>query len=224
MESAINSVDLGARRIVQMFWDPEPVNDRSAGQPVWCLGHSYQHTHDAKGDDQVGAASNAEHSVSSAQKTPPEAPDALAGKAIPIPPVNAPETPPESFSSSFSSSLAYGEHEEQQQQQQQQNIENGWPQGFLDDFSSRFWMTYRSEFETIAKSSDPKAASSLSFAMRMRSQFGADQSGFSSDSGWGCMIRSGQSLLANTLAMVQLGRGMKLKLSSLCDIHWVAYL
>jgi cysteine protease ATG4 len=201
MESAINTVDLGARRIVQMFWDPEPVNDRSAGQPVWCLGYSYDNSHDVKVDAHAQGPTHTEQRVSTAQKIPPEAPGPSTGKTIPLPPVNAPETPPESFSSSFSSSLAYGENGEQQQ-----HIESGWPQGFLDDFSSRFWMTYRSEFETIAKSSDPKATSSLSFAMRMRSQFGADQTGFSSDSGWGCMIRSGQSLLANTLAMVHLGR------------------
>ncbi len=42
--------------------------------------------------------------------------------------------------------------------------------------------------------------------MRLKTSFG-DQSGFSSDTGWGCMIRSGQSLLANALIINRLGRG-----------------
>lgn len=43
MESAMANVDLGRyRRIVQMFWDPEPSNDTTQDQPVWCLGEQYQ--------------------------------------------------------------------------------------------------------------------------------------------------------------------------------------
>ncbi|PHH72202.1 hypothetical protein CDD83_5006 [Cordyceps sp. RAO-2017] len=44
--------------------------------------------------------------------------------------------------------------------------------------------------------------------MRIKSQL-SEQAGFSSDSGWGCMIRSGQSLLANSIAMLKLGRGWR---------------
>ncbi|KAJ9134747.1 Cysteine protease [Pleurostoma richardsiae] len=40
----------------------------------------------------------------------------------------------------------------------------------------------------------------------MRLKVLGEQGGFTSDSGWGCMIRSGQSLLANTLAICYLGR------------------
>ncbi|KAJ4255071.1 Cysteine protease atg4 [Fusarium torreyae] len=193
MENAMANVDLGRyRRIVQMFWDPEPTNDVAHDQPVWCLGRSYKLS-DKK------STKPEDHDP----QTPPSAPktdsdpDANTQDASrpPNPPTNAPETPPESISSSFSSSLAYDDPAN----------DGGWPAGFINDFESRLWMTYRSEFEPIPRSTNPQATSSLSLSMRLKSQLG-DQSPFSSDSGWGCMIRSGQSLLANAIAMIRLGR------------------
>lgn len=164
-------VDLGRyRRLVQMFWDPEPANDASTDQPVWCLGRPYQLSDKTR-----------QESISSATLS-----------------TNPPETLPEPSSWSFSS-LAYEEPTRDG---------GGWPQGFIDDFGSRFWMTYRSGFDSIPKSCDPGAISVLSLSMRLRSQLG-DQVGFTSDSGWGCMIRSGQSLLANAMALLRLGRGMR---------------
>ncbi|KAH6890994.1 hypothetical protein B0T10DRAFT_560266 [Thelonectria olida] len=189
MEAAMANVDLGRyRRIVQMFWDPEPTNDTAQDQPVWCLGRQYK-------------LSDTSHSKSndSGAPTPPSttAPEADSTDPTPPahPPANAPETPPDSISSSFSSSLAYDDPA----------AGGGWPQEFLSDFESKFWMTYRSEFEPIPRSTKPQSTAALSFSMRLKSQLG-DQSDFSSDSGWGCMIRSGQSLLANTMGMVRLGR------------------
>lgn len=164
------SVDLGRyRRLVQLFWDPEPANDTDTDQPVWCLGRTYQLSDKSKQETVSPAIQSA----------------------------NREETPPESSSGSFSSSLAYEEPAQDG---------SGWPQAFIDDFGSKFWMTYRSSFEPIPKSRDPVAVSLLSLPMRLKSQLG-DQAGFSSDSGWGCMIRSGQSLLANAMAFLRLGRG-----------------
>ena len=95
--------------------------------------------------------------------------------------------------------------------------DRGWPKEFLDDFESKIWFTYRSNFPAIKKSGDskPTAVSTL-----LRSQT-VDQGGFTSDSGWGCMIRSGQSLLANTLLILRLGRGME----NWCplDGHYLTY-
>ncbi|KAI5919681.1 protease required for autophagy [Camillea tinctor] len=173
------TVDLG-RRIVQMFWDPEPTNDIVRDQPVWCLGSSYR----------LNNSPSPKPDPSSQPETPAKDPLQT--------PAQLPETPPDSTSSSFDSSLAYDEAP----------LDGGWPPAFLDDFESRIWMTYRSEFELIAKSSDPKALSALSFSMRLKSQL-SDQNGFASDSGWGCMIRSGQSLLANAILMQRLGRGWR---------------
>jgi len=85
----------------------------------------------------------------------------------------------------------------------------GWPAAFLDDFESRIWMTYRSSFPSIPRSQDPKAAGALTFAVRLRNQLGQAE-GFSSDTGWGCMIRSGQSLLANAMLISSLGRDWRL--------------
>ncbi|RFN46437.1 cysteine protease atg4 [Fusarium flagelliforme] len=196
MERAMANVDLGPyRRIVQMFWDPEPTNDVAHDQPVWCLGRSYRIS-----DRKIPKDDDHE------PQTPPSAPkveaeaeaEAQEGPEIarpPNPPTNAPATPPDSTSSSFSSSLAYDDPAS----------DGGWPNGFINDFESKIWMTYRSEFEPIPRSTNPQATSALSLSMRLKSQLG-DQSPFSSDSGWGCMIRSGQSLLANAIAMVRLGR------------------
>ena len=80
----------------------------------------------------------------------------------------------------------------------------GWPSEFLDDLESRIWMTYRNNFAPIPKSSDPAASSGMSFATKLRNI--GNLGGFSSDTGWGCMIRSGQSLLANALCTLKLGR------------------
>ncbi|CRK27346.1 hypothetical protein BN1708_014763 [Verticillium longisporum] len=189
MESNMPGVDMGRyRRIVQMFWDPEPCNDQVDDQPVWCLGNSYTlNTKDSRPRPETGHATS--HLVADRETQTKHGDTVVPG--------NAPETPPESQTSSFSSSsLAYDEA---------MNQDGGWPSAFLDDFESKFWMTYRSDFEPIAKSTDPRGASVLSLSMRIKSQF-MDQAGYSSDSGWGCMIRSGQSLLANAMAVLDLGR------------------
>ena len=83
-------------------------------------------------------------------------------------------------------------------------VDRGWPLEFLDDCESRLWFTYRSNFAPIKKSSD----ASMTLSVRLRSL--GDQGGFTSDTGWGCMIRSGQTLLANALVMLRLGRGKRL--------------
>lgn len=78
-----------------------------------------------------------------------------------------------------------------------------WPSAFLDDFESRTWMTYRAGFAPIPKSPDPKAASAMSFRVRVQN---LASPGFTSDTGFGCMIRSGQCILANALQTLRLGR------------------
>ncbi|OJJ00998.1 hypothetical protein ASPVEDRAFT_128274 [Aspergillus versicolor CBS 583.65] len=83
-----------------------------------------------------------------------------------------------------------------------------WPEPFLLDFESKIWMTYRSNFTPIAKDTSREGNQSLTMGVRLRSQF-IEPQGFTTDTGWGCMIRSGQSLLANAMAIVTLGRGWR---------------
>lgn len=180
------------RRIFQKIWDPEPINDRAVNDPVWCLGCSYTLDTKTYGGPRLTASTPPADTTDTAGASatlPPPIPDARTSPA--------PDTPPDSTASSFESSLAYEEPGQ----------DGGWPPAFLDDFESRIWMTYRTNFEMIPRSEDPKATSALSFAMRLKTSFGDQIGGFSSDTGWGCMIRSGQSLLANALLITRLGRG-----------------
>lgn len=193
------TVDFGRyKRIVQMFWDPEPTNDVALDQPVWCLGLPY-----ALADEKPP------HDPS----CPPPPPASSTPVLRPIPqtqpdtdmPASVPEPASDSVHTITSPSS----------DQREVRSHGGWPAAFLDDFESKLWMTYRSDFEPIPKSLDPESLSALSFQMRVKSQL-VDQGGFSSDSGWGCMIRSGQSLLANTISIHRLGRGNFLPKTDLC--------
>eukprot|EP01156_Anaeramoeba_ignava_P021227 Anaeramoba_ignava/c18518_g1_i1.p1 GENE.c18518_g1_i1~~c18518_g1_i1.p1 ORF type:complete len:168 (+),score=43.80 c18518_g1_i1:244-747(+) len=56
---------------------------------------------------------------------------------------------------------------------------------FYSDFNSKIWISYRKNFESL--------------------------SGHTSDSGWGCMYRTGQMILANTLSVLFLGRNFRLQ-------------
>ncbi|PYH75964.1 hypothetical protein BO82DRAFT_396460 [Aspergillus uvarum CBS 121591] len=84
-------------------------------------------------------------------------------------------------------------------------LEHIWPETFISDFESRIWMTYRSNFTPIPRTDGHNATASMTLSVRLRSQL-LDTQGFTSDTGWGCMIRSGQSLLINAMAFLLLGR------------------
>ncbi|KDQ51386.1 hypothetical protein JAAARDRAFT_199213 [Jaapia argillacea MUCL 33604] len=89
-----------------------------------------------------------------------------------------------------------------------------WPPVFYADFTSRIWLTYRSHFSPIRDSSltaleselaDSAALSGSPQPKRWNWPIGGEK-GWTSDAGWGCMLRTGQSLLANALLHLQLGR------------------
>lgn len=171
------------RRIVQKLWDPEPTNDAKADQPAWCLGSSY-----TLATDVLSHEIDVTPSVSSSKASQIDSRSSIGSNPSPEQPA---EDPAGSQPLTRHTKYAGGD--------------GGWPSLFLDDVEARIWMTYRSDFEPIRRSPLAAAASSLSLPVRVKAQF-MDQNGFSSDSGWGCMIRSGQSLLANTISIQRLGR------------------
>ena len=176
----MSSVDFGRyKRIVQAFWDPEPKNDDASGSCIWCLGKEYTATSMPNGLQDQEYKSTRKDAALNGQDGGQDA------KRIKVAATNG--------------TLA-GESEVQPHDSQ---ADRGWPSEFLDDCESRLWFTYRSGFTAIQKSSD----ASMTLSVRLRSL--GDQGGFTSDTGWGCMIRSGQSLLANALIMLRLGRGKR---------------
>ena len=94
----------------------------------------------------------------------------------------------------------------------------GWPPGFYLDFYSRIQLTYRSGFPAISSAGTSangvaQAISSMisNFSVSIGRSSGVTngpnrEDGPTSDTGWGCMLRTGQSLLANALLTVHIGR------------------
>ncbi|EEB94478.1 hypothetical protein MPER_06700, partial [Moniliophthora perniciosa FA553] len=83
-----------------------------------------------------------------------------------------------------------------------------WPPEFTADFTSKVWLTYRSHFTPIRDTN----LADLPLPSIFWKKWGwglpglGGERGWTSDSGWGCMLRTGQSLLANALVFMWLGR------------------
>jgi cysteine protease ATG4 len=178
------------KRFVQMIWDPIPRNDDSS--PIWCLGTSYESMTTTRAEHEKHLFNGASSDLSITSESPVQ------------------QSGQKSTEESSSCDASFEQIPEQPRDRVMQADEGGgWPLDFLNDFEARLWFTYRSNFPPISKSQDPKALAAMSFTVRIKSQL--NQGGFTSDTGWGCMIRSGQSMLGNALAILKLGRG---KLSS----------
>ncbi|MCJ1246527.1 Cysteine protease atg4 [Trapelia coarctata] len=176
------NVDFGRyKRIVQYFWDPEPKNDDASQPPIWCLGQEYTANPSTKLEEKVSTVGAPESD---------QEPVMVSAERL----TNG---EPKSCDPNGGAMTTSGGAEDK-----------GWPKDFVDDFEARFWFTYRSHFSPIKKSSDLNASSSMSLTVRLRSQL-VDQGGFTSDTGWGCMIRSGQCLLANALGILNFGRAWR---------------
>lgn len=174
-----------SKRVLQMLWDPIPQNGDLS--PIWCLGTRYESRPYPPASDSNLPQQTLPSSISQNSRSPSMTDTAEYSTSTPA-------TSYEDLHDIGIGSEVVGAEEEA-----------GWPRSFLNDFESRIWLTYRSNFPPIAKSQDPKATASMSWAVRVKSQL--NQNGFTSDTGWGCMIRSGQSMLANALLIHRLGRG-----------------
>ncbi|KAH8980199.1 hypothetical protein EDB92DRAFT_1937183 [Lactarius akahatsu] len=85
-----------------------------------------------------------------------------------------------------------------------------WPPEFYADFTSRVWITYRSHFHPIRDSSltllRAGTPTPISSSPPSKRWWPGGEKGWTSDAGWGCMLRTGQSLLATALVHLHLGR------------------
>lgn len=192
----MTSVDY--KRFVRYFYDPSPKFDEESGASIWLLGKEYTSaspqpitTTDREDVVEIESSSDSRDPSETTASTTEEQEQTKDGKR--------------------KDSIDDVHRVEGQNLPSLSNdpSDGGWPHAFIDDFESRIWMTYRNNFPPIPRSQDPSATSSMSFAVRLRSL--AEKDGFSSDTGWGCMIRTGQSMLANTLLMLRLGRDWRYK-------------
>lgn len=97
-----------------------------------------------------------------------------------------------------------------------------------EDIYSRIWLTYRTGFEPIPKAMDgPQPLGfiqSMIFNRNIASTFNnmhgfVDNDNFTTDVGWGCMIRTSQSLLANTYQNLLLGKDFKFQVEEQNELH-----
>jgi cysteine protease ATG4 len=97
-----------------------------------------------------------------------------------------------------------------------------YPEDFLNDLKTKLWFSYRFGFPLIERDRNGPMPLSLGSLLRGNLDISNINKGFTSDSGWGCMIRTSQSLLANALIILKLGRNWRLANSSADDInkHW----
>ena len=122
---------------------------------------------------------------------------------------------PPSFRSSTSSVASSTDMSPSSSTKHPHNPAANWPPVFYIDFTSRIWLTYRSHFPTPIKDTRladlcgdaaPEIANSPTTVKTRPWNWGGEKT-WSSDAGWGCMLRTGQSLLANALVHMHLGRG-----------------
>ena len=172
------------KRLMQYVWDTPPKNEDEAS--IWCLGVEYD-SHPVPTDSTATV-----QSPSYSDSAPSQVDSKLSST--------------KDEDKTQDAILAAEDESFEKVEAQDAGPDDGWPPAFLDDFESKIWLTYRSDFPPIPKSTHPSAMTSMSWQTKLKMM--AQQGGFNTDSGWGCMIRSGQSLLANTLAMLELGRGI----------------
>lgn len=93
---------------------------------------------------------------------------------------------------------------------------------FLEDLRTKIFLTYRYGFPLIEKDKNGPNPLSLGSLFRGTLDLSTINKGFTTDSGWGCMIRTSQSLVANALLICQLGRSWRIGNSTVEELetHW----
>jgi len=144
---------------------------------------------------------------------PPPPPNARSSSTVRRGSIESRRHSPSSFRSSTSSSSSSTDLS--QSQSSSKHPGTNWPPVFYADFTSRIWLTYRSHFTPIRDTRLSDLACEPVETVRVTSSppikrwnwsVGGEK-GWTSDAGWGCMLRTGQSLLANSLLHMHLGRG-----------------
>ena len=186
----MNDVERFGRKVVRAIWDPIPSNDSQ--EAIWLLGQHY----DARRPPPKSPPTPPPITGTSTSASPSTAPSTATVSQADL----TPKTEEESW---IRTSTEEAERKEAANGEDPAQF-GGWPHAFLDDFESRIWMTYRSDFAPIQKSQDPNAGKGISWGVRLSN---LTKPGFTSDTGFGCMIRSGQCILANSLLHLRLGRG-----------------
>ncbi|KAK9452957.1 hypothetical protein V1511DRAFT_463330 [Dipodascopsis uninucleata] len=167
-------------RFVNYLLDPEAENiDHS--NPLWVLGAEYSPVP----DDESQLQGNGESSYLSQIKR-----------------ASSPQFDVQQLTSKISNYFIRPQTGPSQHMQPEdfRTIKCVWPSDFVDKIEERLWMTYRTNFPVIPRVTDGPA--SISVSSLLRGQIN-DKDGFTSDVGWGCMVRTGQTLLANTLASMR---------------------
>jgi len=194
----MNNVDY--KRFVRYFYDPAPRFDEDSGASIWLLGKEYT----SSSPQQTITTTDREDVVEIESSADSHNPSETTTSTV----VTEEQDAKDDKTRHSIDDLHRVEGQNLPSLSNDPN-DGGWPLPFIDDFESRIWMTYRNNFPPIPRSQDASATSNMTFAVRLRNL--TEKEGFSSDTGWGCMIRSGQSLLANSLLLLHAGREWRLK-------------
>lgn len=172
----------GFQRVVQLFWDKD-LENTDHENPIVVLGNTYKSKLDSPRDDSddsfTGSTSN-ENQDNGPQQNKPMS----------------------DFKQYFQ---GFGIGGTNNSPKKRENELNKWPQEFIDDVYTRIWLTYRTKFDPITRDEDGPSPLSLHNLIRGQN-FELTSEYFTTDCGWGCMIRTGQTLLANALLNLHLGR------------------
>lgn len=186
-------------KAMRYLLDSDATPDKCS-EPIWLLGVE----HPGYEPDPIATSSQASlgrrSSVESSRRSPSSFRSSTSTSPIAIPGAD----PSLSQSQPLSSSSG-----------KDKDPSRNWPPVFYADYTSRIWLTYRSQFipirditleELDATPGDSAIVSASPQPKKWNWPLGGEKC-WTSDAGWGCMLRTGQSLLANALLHVHLGRG-----------------